>query len=187
MKSNILEKIPKKWKGVVTFENFKIDSKIAEDINNFLANAIEIPEEIFNEKISQLKGARKCVLYNKIVLSGRSVLASLLNKETTYTGAINYGAVGTGITVVADSDIKLTTEVKRKGIATRSRDGDTLSLRFFFSKSDISGTLNEFGTFIDGSSTVDTGILFNKVLTGGWAKSTSEALTVTVQLDLNPS
>lgn len=190
MIKNLFEKIKKKWTGRILLESFEIKSQEAILINNFLENAINIAPEIFEEKINRLReicNVRQKVVYNQIVLSGRSVFAQRLNAETTYTGAINYGLVGTGSTAVSDSDIKLVTETKRKGIATRTRTGDSVSFRFFYSKSDVSGTLTEFGTVIDGTATVDTGQLFNRVLTGGWVKSASEALTVTVQFDLNPS
>jgi len=187
MNKKLSERISKKWKGTITFENFNIDTPLKNEIDNILGNALNISNELFDEMISKLGGNKKKVFYNQIVLSGRSVFARLLNAETTYTGAVNYGAVGTSSTVVSDSDIKLVTEVKRKGIATRARTNDSVSFRFYFSKADVAGTLEEFATFIDGTASADSGQLFNRALTGGWVKSASESLTVTVQFDLNPA
>lgn len=177
-------------KGLVTLTKFKINSPEAEEIDAFLNLAIDIPEEIYLAKVNRLKEIcqyREQTFENAIVLTGRSVFAMLLNAETTYSGAINYGALGTSSTAVSDAQTTLVAEVKRKLIATRSRTDDSVSLRFFYSKSDTNGTYQEFGTFIDGTSSANTGQMFNRVLTGGWTKSSSESLTVTVQFDLNPA
>lgn len=183
----IVEKF-KKWKGVITFQNFLINSEEADKLQQELGAMEGVSMDVFDahvKKLGELCGVRQISFENQIVLSGRSVFAMILNDETTYTGAVNYGAVGTGSTAISDADTTLDTEAKRKAVATRSRTNDSVTLRFFFTKADVSGTLNEFGTFIDGTSTADTGQLFNRALTGGWVKSSSEALTVTVQFDLN--
>lgn len=178
-----------KWKGRVTFTTLKIDSYEAQAIHDKLSVAENMPELEFERYFSQLKEiceVREETFDNQIVAVGRQVFAQRLINDLTYTGVINYGAVGTGSTAIADVDTVLDTEVKRKGVATRSRTGTSVSIRFFFSKSDVNGTFEEFGTFIDGTSSADTGQMFNRVLTGGWVKSALEALTVTVQFDLNP-
>lgn len=180
----------KKWTGKITLTNFFIDSEEAEQIDTFLKNAINISAELYQEKVNRLREictVKEHVFYNQIVQVGREVFSRRLTNDTTYTGIINYGAVGTGTTAVNDSDTVLDTEVKRKGVAVYSRTTDSATLRFFYSKADVSGTLEEFGTFIDGTASADTGQLFNRALTGGWVKSSSESLTVTVQFDLNPA
>jgi hypothetical protein len=187
----ILEKT-KKWKGRITFTNFLIeDNQEAKDIEAFLNLAVDIPLEVFEEKTKRLreicKISREETFENQIVLVGREVFARRLVNDTTYTGIINYGALGTSSTAINDAQTQLVAEVKRKGVAVYSRSGDTSTLRFFYSKTDWNGTAQEFGTFIDGSSSANTGQMFNRVLTGGWVKTALEALTVTVQFDLNPA
>lgn len=189
LQKELQEKL-KKWKGRVTFTNFLIDSDEARQIQNILGNAEDMSPIEFNEYFERLniicKKTREETFNNQIVAVGREVFTARLINELTYTGVINYGALGTGSAAVSDSDTVLDTEVKRKGIATRSRVGNTATLRFFYTKSDTNGTYEEFGTFIDGTASADTGQMFNRVLTGGWTKSALEALTVTVQFDLNP-
>lgn len=183
----IFEKM-KKWSGKITATRFLIEGEEAEKLQTMLANAVEIPFSEFDKSFTKLKELcqfKEEVCYNQIVASGREVFSRRLNNELTYTGVINYGLLGTGSAAVNDADTVLDNEVKRKAVATRSRVGNTITLRFFFSKSDISGTFPEFGTVIDGTASVDTGQLFNRALTGGWVKSSLEALTVTVQFDLN--
>ena len=188
MQKTITEKL-KKWSGKISFENIAVNGEEAEAIQNTLANAVDIAPQKYTELLNRLKelsgGVKEKVFYNKIVAVGRECFSRRLINDTTYTGVINYGAVGTGSAAVSDSDTVLDTEVKRKGVATRARSGNVVTLRFFYSKADVSGTLNEFGTFIDGTSTVDTGQMFNRALTGGWVKSASEALSVSVQFNLN--
>lgn len=178
------------WKGKITFTNFFIDSDEAKAIDSFLKTAQNISEDLFLEKIKRLKAIcffNETVKYNNIVMSGRSVFARRLANDTTYTGIINYGALGSSSTAVSDSQTQLVAEVKRKPVAARSRTNDSVTVRFYYSKSDTSGTYEEFGTFIDGTVIANSGQMFNRALTGGWTKSSSESLTVTVQLDLNPA
>jgi len=177
-------------KGLVTMTSFKIECQEAVDIDAFLNLAIDIPEEVYQAKVNRLKEIckfREQTFENQIVLVGREVFARRLSNDTTYTGIVNYGALGTSATAVNDAQTTLVTEVKRKEVATYSRTTDSATLRFFYSKSDTNGTYQEFGTFIDGTSTINTGQMFNRVLTGGWVKSANESLTVTVQFDLNPA
>jgi hypothetical protein len=41
--------------------------------------------------------------------------------------------------------------------------------------------------FIDGDAAADSGQLFNHALTGGWTKTDTEAMTVSVQININAS
>lgn len=176
-------------RGLVTLTKFNIDSKEAEEIDAFLNLAVDIPEDIYLTKVNRLKEIcrfKEETYQNSIVSVGRQVFARRLTNDTTYTGIVNYGALGTSSTAINDAQTQLVAEVKRKLVAVYSRTTDTATLRFFYSKADTNGTYQEFGTFIDGTSTVNTGQMFNRVLTGGWTKSSSESLTVTVQFDLNP-
>ena len=178
----------RKWKGRVTFTTFEIVGEEAERLEAMLSAAIDMPFAIFEKHLARLRElctVREATFDNLIVLVGREVFARILTNDLTYTGVINYGALGTSTTAVSDAQTQLVAEVKRKGIATRTRSTDVVTLRFFYSKSDTNGTYQEFGTFIDGTATANTGQMFNRVLTGGWVKSALEALTVTVQFDLN--
>lgn len=177
------------WKGQITFSSIKIVGEEAEELERILSQAKNIPSYMFDTTLARLKSicdVREVSFSNKIVAVGREVFARRLINDLAYSGVINYGAVGTSTASVSDSDTALGTEIKRKGIATKSRTGTTVTLRFFYSRSDFNDTVEEFGTFIDGSASADSGQMFNRALTGGWVKSNLEALTVTVQFDLNP-
>lgn len=128
---------------------------------------------------------REYLATNIVVTVGRSVIAQRLANILTYTGVINYGALGSSSTAVNNSDIKLGTEVFRKIVASTSFTTNVAFIDFFYSKADTNGTYQEFGSFIDGTGTVDTGQLFSHVLTGGWIKASSESMTVSCQYTQN--
>jgi hypothetical protein len=175
-------------RGTVTIQTFRIDKPRAEQIDAVLTEAHKVPSDYFRHLIAELGalgGSSRVSYRNLVVLAARSEMAKRLAGSPVYTGGINYGALGTGSTAVSDSDTVLDTEVARKLYAARTQTNDSVTIDFYFSKADTNGTYQEFGTFIDGSSTVDTGLLFNRVLTGGWVKSSLEAMTVSVQIDFN--
>src|SRR5690606_26003657 len=118
---------------------------------------------------------------NIIVTTGRSVIAQRLANDTTYTGILNYGALGDDATTPDNSDTTLTNEVFRKVVASASSTDNIAFVDFFYSQADTNGTYEEFGTFIDGTGSADTGQLFTHALTGGWTKTASESMTVSCQ------
>jgi hypothetical protein len=175
-------------KGIVTFTNFELACAEALEIDRILQNAHDLIPSVYFELVRRLHdlcAVRTFQYQNLVVLTGRSVFARILAGDTTYTGAINYGALGSGSTAVSSANTQLATEVKRKLYGTRTQTGAQANLDFYYSKSDTNGTYNEFGTFIDGTATVNTGQLYNRVLTGGWTKSASESMTVSLQVDIN--
>lgn len=125
------------------------------------------------------------VIKNLITTRGRSVIAQRLANTTTYTGIINYGALGSSSTAVANGDTQLTAEVFRKVVASASYTNNVAFIDFFYSKADTNGTYQEFGTFIDGTGTANSGQIFTHALTGGWTKTSSESMTVSCQYTIS--
>lgn len=176
--------------GIVTFTSFKIDSDRAREIDRILSEAKNIPSAIYDSLVSELKSickTRKVVKKNLVVQTGRYVFARLLAGDATYSGAVNYGALGTSSTAVSAAQTQLVAEVKRKLFARRVRTNHQVVFDFYYSKVDTNGTYQEFGTFIDGEATANTGQMFNRVLTGGWVKTAQEAMTVSITFSINES
>jgi len=178
--------------GVVTLCNLEIEgNRDAERIDKILQKASpeSMNRKMFNNLKRDLKKhatvSRRKEIRNQIVETGREVFARLLIDDTTYSGEINYGLLGDDTTAVSDSDTTLGNEVFRKTIGSRGRTDDTVTLDFYYAKNDTSGTFEEFGTVIDGNSSTDTGELFNRLLTGGWPKTSTESMTVSIQFNLN--
>lgn len=191
MKENyqVEESLPEKWiRGLMTFRNFEIASKRAEEIDRELRTAHNMPKTRFDAlcaELARICTVREATFENLVVLKGRELFARRLVNDTTYNGIIQYGALGTGSGAVSSGDTQLGTEVFRKQIATRVRTNASITVDFYYSKADTSGTYNEFGMFTDATVTANSGQLFNRVLTGGWVKSSTVAMTVSCQVDLN--
>lgn len=123
-------------------------------------------------------------LHNLITTRGRSVLMGLLAGDTTYTGEINYGALGTGTTAVSNADTQLETEVYRNLTASQAFADNIAYIDFFYEASEVDGTFTEFGNFIDGTASADSGRIFSHLLTGGWVKPNTQSLFVSCQYTL---
>lgn len=178
------------FKGTVTLTSYLIESARAIEIDAALQNAQGMDPNTYHSlklELAQICRKRTLVVKNLVPQAARNMIAGILNGELTYTGIINYGALGTSATAVSSSDTQLGAEVKRKNVATRTRTNSQITFDFYYSKSDTSGTYQEFGMVVDGTATANTGVLFNHLLTGGWTKSSSESLTVSVQMDVNAS
>lgn len=118
---------------------------------------------------------------NLITTVGREVMARLLSGETTYSGEINYGALGSSTTTPANSDTTLGTETVRFLASSQAYDENIAYIDFFIEAGTATGTHEEFGNFIDGTATVDTGQMWSHILTGGWVKGASDSLFISCQ------
>ena len=118
---------------------------------------------------------------------GRQQMLDRLAGIVTYTGIINYGAIGTNNTAVTTSDTQLGTEVARTTVATVTITGSVVTLKFFFADANLAnGTYYEFGTFVDGTASANSGQMFNHALFGSSHTKTTRKDT-TVQVDITIS
>jgi len=124
---------------------------------------------------------------NIIPTVGRTAIARRLRNVRTKSneGIVTYGAVGTGSSTPANSDIKLATELIRKTIASSSNADNVVTFRIFFTTSEANGTLTEFGLFgEDASVSADSGTLFERVL---FSKTKTSAKTLTIESQITIS
>lgn len=100
---------------------------------------------------------------NLVALNGRNVFNRLLTGDTTYTGEITYGALGDATSPsFASDDTQLNNEVFRKVPADASFEDNVSYIDFFIDSGDTpDGTYTEWGTFIDGTATVNSGRAFS--------------------------
>lgn len=98
--------------------------------------------------------------------TGINLIIRRLLSINTYTLNINWGAIGTNGTAVAASDTQLGTETLRTTVALASQGALNLaSFQFFFPDANLAnGTYREFGMFIDGTATANSGQIFNHAL-----------------------
>ena len=129
---------------------------------------------------------RQIIVDNITTTVGRSVLAQRLAGITTYTGIVNYGALGTSATAAAVSDTQLGTETYRKALSSGTYSSNIAYLENFYTASEVSGTFQEYGFFIDGTGSANTGQLFNRFVTTT-VKSSVESLNVQSIITINNS
>ena len=117
---------------------------------------------------------------NLITTVGRNVFARLLSGDATYSGEITHGALGDDATAVANSDTTLGNEVYRNATASATQGDNIAYVTFFYDQTEVTGTFNEFGNFIDGAAGADTGQLWTHVNVS-WTKTNTEILVVDCQ------
>ena len=123
--------------------------------------------------------------HNLITTAGRAVLCNLLAGNTTYSGQINYGLLGTGTPNVVNGATQLVTEAYRKTFSSHTSSGNIAYIDFFFAATDWNGTATEFGNVIDGTASANTGQLFSYIATGGWVKTALQSLFISCQYTIN--
>ena len=111
---------------------------------------------------------------NLIPTTGRNVLARLLAGDTTYSGEIDWGAFGSGSSAFTNASTQLNTEVYRKQASSQAFDDNITYIDWFIAAGDVANqTFEEFGAFIDGTGSANTGQAWSLLITGGWVKSGS--------------
>lgn len=121
--------------------------------------------------------SREFVIENITTTVGRSVLAQRLAGTTTYSGTVNYTALGNDNTAPAVGDATLGNETYRKALSSGTYSNNIAYIETFFTAAEVNGTFEEYGNFIDGTGSADTGQLFNR-FTSTVTKSSTETLNV---------
>lgn len=115
--------------------------------------------------------------HNLIANVGLAVDAQIRVGEYMGTGEITHMALGTDTTLVSVADTTLGNEVYRNAVASGTSSGQTAILTAFYTEVEVDGTFREFGNFIDGTGSADTGVLWSHVNVN-WTKTDEETLTV---------
>lgn len=138
---------------------------------------------LWEEYTGLLKELHKGFLANQITVEnltvtvGRSVLMQRLAGTVTYTGTVNYGALGTNSTAPAVSDTQLGTETYRKALSSGTYLSNVAYLENFYTASEVTGTFQEYGFFIDGTASANTGQMWNRFVSTV-AKTSVQSLNV---------
>jgi len=91
--------------------------------------------------------------------------------------AINFTSLGSGTNAPANGDTQLQTEVFRKTVASNTFSANQLFVTAFYTATEAVGTHREAGLHINGTVTVNSGILFSRVAINV-VKSATETLTI---------
>lgn len=135
------------------------------------------------EDFHRLFLVQQIVIHNKVVDRGTEMLARIISGDITYTGVINYCALGTGSAAGAAGDTQLGTEVFRKLISSGTYSANAAFISTFFTATETTGTYGEVGHFIDGTGSANSGRLFSRIGDPDTTelpvvKSSSESLTI---------
>jgi len=126
---------------------------------------------------------------NIIPTCGRKLIANNLTASSPdNTMLVDYIALGTGNTAVANGDTTLETEVYRNTTASHTNADNIAYVTGFYSATECNGTYTEAGIFCDATGAADSGILLSHVLLNsgtGIAKSNVETLTIDWSLTLS--
>lgn len=119
--------------------------------------------------------------------TGRNLIAQRLGGTNTYSLNITHADIGTGTNTPVNTDTQLQTPAIRAALTFVSVVNNVVTLQFFFSDALLpNGTYTEAGSFVDGSATISTGQLFNRVLFGTpYVKATAEDTTLEIELNIN--
>jgi len=130
------------------------------------------------------------IYYNLLPTVGRLAVAMQLAGINTEELEVQYLAVGTGSTAVANGNTKMEFEVARKARGSGSASGVEASIAAFFNTGDIPDkTYTRFAAFADGgitasSAAADSGILMSHVSTLETVSAT-QTLTLTFRISVN--
>ena len=176
---------------VVTRKAIALQARITQLIKS--GDAMRAGREEYRRLVNDLNyyfGCYEKQIHNLITLRGRSAFIGRLAADTTYSGNLNYGAVGTGSTAPGAGDTQLSAEIFRNATASvDTSDKDTNALviiSFFYATTDFTNAnVNEFGNFIDGSASANSGRIFSRILfTDTINKTAQKTLTVDCQYQM---
>lgn len=126
--------------------------------------------------------------FNNIICdAGINAHLRRLAHDTTFTGRITHMALGTGVVPVGrpnGTETTLYTEHHRNPTASFTTSGNRAFITAFFTEAEVAGTFTNFGNFIDGTATANTGRLWTLVRVS-WTKTLTEALVIDCEYSFN--
>lgn len=145
--------------------------------------------EQINSFLEQNRISEPVVTENLIMVDtnkGKALIAQWLIGVTTYPVGINWGAIGTSNTAPTVTDSQLGAEVARSSpLFTQITGSNTAVLQFFFPDSSLTNTTYyEFGSFVSGTNTANSGQIFNRALLSSPFNKVS-GVDTTVQLTVS--
>lgn len=190
-KFNKKESLKITGKAILTFCN--VSSKEAKRMEKRVIHASENGSwrtyQILKNEFHKKFGVRTLVIDNLVSRGGRTILARILKGDITYSGEINYCALGTGEAASTTSDTKLATEQHRKQISSGAYSNYKTYISTFFTAGEFQGTIKEIGHFIDGAAGADTGQLWSRIADPETAelpitKTAIQSLTIDYEITL---
>ena len=121
---------------------------------------------------------------NLVVSVGKNLVASMLAEQSGFDTGITYCDVGTDDTTPVVGDVDLVAGHKRNAITSYLVGGRVAQFRTFYAAADITVYLKEVGLFghTTATSTLGTGVLFNRAIIDFDNTSGTKDLTLVIQV-----
>lgn len=180
-----------KLNGIYHFTKARIETAKQWSLHNEIQQLINEGKDYIYlvRKLNSICTTEEWKVKNIIPTSGRTLIANNLTSSTpTDSPRVNYTALGTGIATPANGDIILGTEVYRRQRGSATNAANIAYITAFYTAPEVVGTFTEAGLFANGTSVVNSGVLFSRVLLNGGAgivKTNIETLTIDYTVSLN--
>ena len=161
--------IKKEVKIKANYKVFQLSDEVTENsftILNLIREFVRTgKKEIIDNLISNGFVLNYSENHNIVPTVGRNVLARLLAGDTTYSGEVDYGAIGNGVSpTFTNASTALSNEIYRKQASSQGFDDNISYIDWFIASGDVAdGSYTEFGAFIDGTASTDSGQAFSLI------------------------
>jgi len=178
-------------KGIYYFTTAQIQTKEQWNLTKQIDELRNQGKEFMSlvRKLNSICKVDRMVFENIIPICARQMIANNLTSTTpTNDLLVDYIALGTDNTAVANSDTTLGTETYRNSVASKTNSTNTGYVSGFFNATECSGTYYEAGIFCDATSDTDNGILLSHVLIdapSGIVKTNTTTLTIDWEITIN--
>ena len=137
----------------------------------------------YKSKLEKRYLVDQSLVKNKTVNDGRTAIAErVAGTSTANTETVSHGVLGDDNTAPTVTDSALGNEQFRKALSDGNVSGTQAILELFVSSSDTNGTFEEYGFYMDGTGTTDSGVLLNR-FTETKVKSNTESLNIRSTID----
>jgi hypothetical protein len=155
-------KIKGEWTIIGLSEKVSQNNPIIQQLQDVVRGKIIDGEKIITDLRNRQIIKTIVKINNMIPDTGFEVINRLLAGDNSYSGEINYIALGSGNTAFTSASIKLNTETFRKVVSSASFDPPITYVDLFIDAADVGDqTFHEVGAFIDGTITVNSGMAFS--------------------------
>jgi hypothetical protein len=163
--------------------NFYDQSTLTEEDRKFNKAILNLrekyPEVMKHYRLGELKTTDKHK--NVICNAGFAKITEALGNNEAKTIYINKMALGTGTGTPAATDTTLFTESYRNDTASGTDVSNVLYLTAYYTETECDGTYTEFGNFIGGTASADSGSLWSHIAGLNWVKSDTVVLVVSAK------
>ena len=116
---------------------------------------------------------------NLTTTAGREWLAQVMcNTQSTTNNYLNYFAIGDDATAATAGDTALGNEIFRKEVSSSADDSNTANISTFIAANEANDDWEEWGHFVDGTASTDSGTLFSHYIDSTISKSSPDTVTV---------